>query len=206
MRRIWVFPLLVLAIALSTARNASAASGGPCPSSTLSATGPDYTAAGGLCNVVITFNADSTVTTVITNPNPYDGSEDTLVGIVNNTSSTITSIHLSSATVDIFGFDADGACSSVYVASGPCGGFRFIDPGDYEGPNVNFSGIAGSLRSGDVNFSAGGIAPNGGTSWFSLEGIPSLDVVVGATAPEPTTFVLLGTGLLFIAGFRKLRK
>src|SRR5215469_3484012 len=41
---------------------------------------------------------------------PYDGIEDTLVGVVNNSGGTVTSIHLTSKT-DIFGFDGDGASS-----------------------------------------------------------------------------------------------
>ncbi len=133
LRRLWVFTFLALSIALSTPHNASAIGFNPCPSSTLSATNPAYTASGGLCNVVITFNADGSITTVVTNPNGYDA-EDMLVGVVNNTSSPITSINLSSATLDLFGFDLDGVCSGVYVASIPCGGFRGTDPGDLRRP------------------------------------------------------------------------
>jgi hypothetical protein len=51
---------------------------------------------------------------------PYDGVEDTLVGVVNNSGGTVTSIHLTSKT-DIFGFDGDGA------------GSPFFNPGFKEG-------------------------------------------------------------------------
>src|SRR5712692_10401530 len=72
---------------------ADAASFGPCP--TGSGTSAAYRAAGGLCNVVITFAADGSVSTAISNINPYDGVEDTLVGVINNSPNVIPSISLS---------------------------------------------------------------------------------------------------------------
>src|SRR5882724_4107449 len=89
---------------------ADAVSFGPCPSATAPGAGGAYVSAGGLCNVVITFAADGSVSTAISNPNPYDGSEDTLVGVVNNSSSVITSVSLSSVSLGLFGFDGDGIC------------------------------------------------------------------------------------------------
>ena len=138
-----------------TAPKASAASFGPCPSSTLASTSAAYTANGGLCNVVITFNADGSISTVISNPSPYDGAEDTLVGVINNTASAITSFTLtgSGASPDLFGFDGDGACSGQYVALVPCGAFRPSTPSganDYAGPGVSFSGINLATTSGTV--------------------------------------------------------
>src|SRR5215470_19135476 len=66
------------------------------------------------CNVLITFNADGTITT--TNPNPaisYDnGNDDNMVGVINNTGKPITNLLFKSATVDIFGFDGDGVCDT----------------------------------------------------------------------------------------------
>lgn len=41
---------------------------------------------------------------------PYEGSDDALVGVQNNSSSPITSIHLS-AEDELFGFDGDGICA-----------------------------------------------------------------------------------------------
>src|SRR6516162_2236816 len=65
------------------------------------------------CNVLITFNADGSITT--TNPNPslsYDnGHDDNMIGVVNNSGKAITSMQLNSASTDIFGFDGDGVCS-----------------------------------------------------------------------------------------------
>jgi PEP-CTERM motif len=202
-----------VAVLLSSAAAARAtpitiqASGGPCPSSTGPATSAAYTAAGGLCNVVITFNADGTVTTLITNSNPYDGAEDSLVGIVNDTTSGIPSIDLSSLTLALFGFDGDGACvtGGPFVQAGPCGGLRAptASGADYAGPGVTFTNIAANRRSGTVNFGPL-IAPLGGTAWFSLEEPPSLDIIVGpGQVPEPGTLTLLASGLIGISRWRR---
>ena len=64
------------------------------------------------CTILITLNADGSITT--TNPNPapsYDnGADDNLIGVINNTSKTITALQLSSATVPIFCLEDDGIC------------------------------------------------------------------------------------------------
>jgi len=206
--------LVVAAVAavafLGTASTASAASFGPCPSSTGSGTGAIYTANGGLCNVVITFNSNGSITTQISNPDPYDGVEDTLVGVVNNTGAAISSFVLtgSGGAPQLFGFDGDGACVTpfTYVTAAACGSLHAIDTvngADYAGPGVTFSAINAGRTSGTVNF-AGGIAANGGTAWFSLEEPPSLNLLVTPSVPEPGSLVLLGTGILAVA--RRLRK
>src|SRR5579862_5190949 len=51
------------------------------------------------------------------NGNPYDGSDDTLVGVINDTAGdTITSFILSFSS-DIFGFDGDGMCTYYGVGT-----------------------------------------------------------------------------------------
>ena len=124
-----MFVLLVALCGVNTLSAQTVTS--PCPTaafSTLETGGPPgnqpYITAGGGCNVIITFAANGSISTTIVNPNPYDGVEDTLVGIVNNTGAPITSIDLSSSAA-IFGFDGDGICASEWAVS-PCnnGGVR----------------------------------------------------------------------------------
>src|SRR3989442_1918597 len=84
--------LIALFELLGGAARSDAASFGPCPSASGGSAGAAYLAAGALCNVVITFAADGSVSSTISNPNPFDGSEDTLVGVINNSSSVGTSL------------------------------------------------------------------------------------------------------------------
>jgi len=66
---------------------------------------------------------------------PFDGADDTLIGVLNSSSDTITSIQLSSDT-DLFGFDGDGLCTASPQPAGcPFG------PTGYEGPDTSFAGI-----------------------------------------------------------------
>ena len=78
------------------------------------------------CNVLITFNADGSVVTTHPNNAPsYDnGHDDNMVGVVNNTGKAILNLQFSSATVDIFDFDADGVCDTgwTFSAAGPTPG------------------------------------------------------------------------------------
>src|SRR2546428_11144094 len=67
------------------------------------------------CAVLIVFNPDGSRTTLV-DPSqpPFDGIEDTLVGVQNNSSSSVSSLSLDTAPgspIPIFAFDGDGLCA-----------------------------------------------------------------------------------------------
>lgn len=201
----------------------------PCPVANGPLADALYTSAtspGNGCNVIITFNANGSITTTVPNGNPYDGTEDTLVGVVNNTGSAISSFVLVGTdplTPQLFAFEGDGACDGLgdYESLSACTGAT--DPTGYGGPGVTFTGIntdpsgstpavpactlATSCTTGTVNF-APGIAANGGTAWFSLEEPPSLNLTVSAptttSTPEPSSLWLLVAALGLAVPLKKL--
>ena len=108
----------------------------------------------------------------------YDGSEDTLVGVQNNSGKAISKLNLASPTGQrIFGFDGDGICSpTTWVTStqttppgcpNPILGIGF-GPTGYEGPGTSFSNVSPNLITGTVNFNPAIKA--GGSAYFGLEG------------------------------------
>ncbi|HYM32705.1 MAG TPA: hypothetical protein VEU47_15485, partial [Candidatus Cybelea sp.] len=139
----------------------------------------------GTCDIVITFKAGGGVTTNVTGKGPYDGSDDQLVGVVNNSGATITGFHLTGT--NIGGFDGDGICASRFTLT--CN--NAADSTGYGGPKATFSNNTGNAL--DVTF-AGGIA-DGTTQFFSLEAPASINLRVG-NIPEPATIAILGASLL----------
>src|SRR5215472_15687401 len=75
------------------------------------------------CGITITLNSNGTARVTASGQGPYDGLEDTLVGIVNNSGATVTTIHLSSKQ-DIGGFDGDGLETYINPPSGGATGYE----------------------------------------------------------------------------------
>jgi RHS repeat-associated protein len=129
------------------------------------------------CAVLVTVTDSGTQVQSDASQGPFDGVEDTLIGVQNNSGGTIGSLVLS-ANTDLFGFDGDGLCSGVNSG----GKTPFYPPPTgcpfgstrYEGPGTSFSNINPSATGGVVNFTSG-LAP-GASTYFSLE-----ETLTGAT-------------------------
>ena len=179
------------AISGTTSANAAVAL---CPSTPFTGTNSNN------CNLTITFNANGSITTT-QQPgatNNFDGTEDALIGVINNTLHPITSFSISGS--GIFGFDSDGI--DTFISGAPAG--ANTDGSGYGGPNGFFTII--DANTGFVNFANGAIAA-GGTDFFSLEESININAppIIGG-APEPGTLMILGGGLAGLGWLRRRRK
>ena len=138
---------------------------------------PPFTecAAAGLdptCRLLIVIGANGSQT-VLTDNNvsqTYDGSDDTLIGVLNLSNQPVSSIPLT-GTLQLFAFDGDGICAIGTITPNPAG--CPFGPTGYEGPGVSFTNISADQNSGLVVFSPA-IPANGGTAYFGLENaVPS---------------------------------
>ncbi len=102
MRRsaVLVFVVLALGVAGLVPSTAGAAAYTQCP--------PVYKDTG--CQFLVTVTSGGETIAEDSSQGPYEGSDDALVGVQNNSSSPISSIHLS-AENELFGFEGDGICS-----------------------------------------------------------------------------------------------
>jgi hypothetical protein len=189
-KTIWSFLALASVGVASTAASATSLTVGV-GTNTL---GPEF---------IITEAANGSFSTAVnpaysSDPGAYDSAEDTYIGVINNSSSPLGSITVSSP--NAFGFDGDGI--NVF------GGSNFTsvagDTTGYGGPNATFASLDGST--GTVSF-LGGIAANGGTDVFSLENAVSLNtIVVTNGVPEPSTWAMMMLGFIGLGFLARRRK
>ena len=170
-----------------------------------SAQAATYTCQGGFgqdtnCHELITFGTGGAITTTTNSgQGPYDGVEDTLFGVTNNTGAALTSFHINCGN-GCFGFDGDG----IDLYTGPSGHAtgNGSDNTGYGGPLVFFTNIGAGGNSGDVNFIGAGLA-DGASTYFSLEEDTTLSASQITPVPEPVTLSLFGAGLAGAAFIRR---
>lgn len=117
------------------------------------------------CGVLVDITPGGTDIYIDPSVGPFDGDDDTLYGVQNDSGSALDSIVLASDAA-IFAFDGDGICSGDYGSWTGSAGCPY-GPTGYEGPNTSFSDINAEETGGVVNFSPP-VAP-GGSAYFSLE-------------------------------------
>lgn len=113
-----------------------------------------------------------------TSVGPYDAIEDTLVGVVNNSSQSVDAITVNGPGTGLGGLDSDGLCTFA-VAGCPFG------PTGYEGPNTAIKVDPARPDSAEIDFPSG-LAP-GAHTYFSLEGGLSLANLTARQGPLQVT-------------------
>ncbi len=118
------------------------------------------------CGVIIIVT-DLGESLYFTGQGPYDGADDTLVGVINNSSKPVSSINLAS-TQDILNFDNDGLDTYTITGTKTKVGGNSMDTSTYGGPNAYYTNINSAGTAGTVDFITP-VAVGGGTTFFSLE-------------------------------------
>ena len=129
------------------------------------------------CSQLIVVKKDGTATVKVDPAAPkngYDGVEDTLIGVQNNSGRSVKSINLASPTQSIMAFDGDGLCNpsqwpapTSHTTPPGCPGPQGFGKTGYEGPGNSFSNISSNFLTGTVNFKPS-IGP-GKSAYFALE-------------------------------------
>ena len=166
------------------------------------------------CAILYVYNANGTISAFgDATQGPYDGSDDTLVGVLNNSNTVQTSLTLTGVGltgIPIFGFEQDGICTyAPFTGSSYCSGAYYqTDPGDYAGPQNTFTNISSDQKTGTIVFT-GGLAP-GAATYFSLEdrlNAASPPTVTGGggttSVPAASTYSLIACAILLAMGAGK---
>jgi hypothetical protein len=157
------------------------------------------------CGILLVVNPGKTIS-VVGDPSggPYDGNDDTLVGILNNSSSPVSAITVSGPNSGLAGFDSDGICT--YAAGGTTGGsgpgfsgdsycstqqLAGTDPEDYAGPGTSFTLDPASTDDVEVDFAGKGLAA-GSSTYFSLEGALTSAVITARPGMLADGYVAMG--------------
>jgi lysophospholipase L1-like esterase len=139
------------------------------------------------CEILLVVNPNQTIS-VIGDPavGPYDGIDDTLVGIINNSTGPVPAITVSGPGTDLAGFDGDGICTYAkgggngpgFTGDGYCTPQQIAgsDPEDYAGPGTSFTLDPSSQDEVEVDFAGTGLAA-GHSTYFSLEGALTAAVI-----------------------------
>jgi hypothetical protein len=144
-----------------------------------------------------------------TGQGPYDGIEDTYIGVINNSGGTVGFLDLTGSY--IFGFDGDGLCT--YNGGANCSGTDpFGQNGGYAGGSTAgfvdtfFSNIV-NANQGRLNF-AGGLAP-GQSAFFSLEeqlAGANVQITNVGGVPEPATWAMMLLGFFGLGATLRRRR
>jgi len=142
------------------------------------------------CEILLVVNPDDSVS-VEKDPSvgPFDGGDDTLVGIVNNSSASVKAVTVSGPGSGLSGFDGDGICSGDYGTWAGSSGCPY-GPTGYEGPGTSFVTSTLLPDSAEVDFT-GGLAA-GKSAYFSLEGALATATLTAREGKLATRYVALG--------------
>ncbi len=123
------------------------------------------------CEILLVVNADRSVSVYSDSAvGPFDSAffgDDTMVGIVNDSSRPVDAITVSGTGSNLAGFDADGLCTFITCS--------YSNPTGYEGPDNTFVVDPTTNDAVEVDFPAG--LATSATSYFSLEGAPTSAIV-----------------------------